>query len=302
MHRYWILLLSASLVPQNLAQGQPNENRLAAYESLDVPKVQQTVQFAKRATVPGDRVDQTLHVSLQLDSTVRQGDQVVDSSSTALERIQQRTIIAEQISGGRTTEARVRFNKYERIADGGATEALPVVGKTYLCRRLADDTLSVVRADGSFAGPDEFQLVSESMESLGRPNPLAEFLAGRTIAVGEEIIVPDEVGAALLGSDEALGIVSRFTLTLRGMVDSAAANVARFDAEIETGGANKTQLKLIVNGELDIDVDSCRTHRMALSGPLGMATTMGSYSTAQTTFVRGKLKLETTAAYADGRN
>jgi hypothetical protein len=270
------------------------QERVAAYESLDVPRSSPRVTFAPIAPAAGDRVDQTLTVALDLESTVRQGDQELDKSTTSMVRQQDRTVIVEQVVDGRTVAARVRFAKCERSIDQQTSQP-PVVGKTYLCHRVDDETLRITRADGSLASPEEFSIVSESMDSLGRPNPLADFLAGKTVAVGDVLEVPLEIGAELLGSNESLGHVSKFNLELQSV--DATEGVAKFAVEMETQGSEKTQMRLIVTGGLDVEIKSCRTRRLAISGPMGMATTMGSYSTAQTTYVRGKLKLSMSAEY-----
>lgn len=287
-------LAVSSAILCSLACGTNAQERLAAYQTLNVPRAHQRATFAKLAANPGDRVDQTLAVDLKLDSTVRKGHETVDQSSSQLVRNQQRTVVVEEVVEGLTIAARVRYSKCERNVDGQASQP-PVVGKTYVCRRNDDDSLTVTRTDGTFASPDEFRIVSESMESLGRPNPLAEFLAGKTVAVGEVLELPHDVGAALLGSKTSLGHVAKFTLTLREVLETEG--VARFAVEIETEGSEKTQMRLIVNGHLDVETSTCRTRRFAVSGPLGMATTTGTYSTAKTTYVRGKLNLSMAAEY-----
>ena len=291
MSRFVVLALVVASCVASLARAQ---ERVAAYESLDVPRANQQITFVKQISKPGDRIDQQLEFELQLESTVRQGDQEVDKSTTHMVRRQSRTVIAETVDAGRTTAARVRFAKCDRKIDDQVTEE-PVVGKTYRCSRLQDDRLSVTRDDGALASPDEFAIVSESMQSLGRPNPLADFLAGKTVDVGDVLELPLEVGAALLGADDSLGEVSKFELTLREV--DGQAGVATFAVEMESLGSKKSQMRLMVTGELDVEIHSCRTQRLELTGPLGMATTTGSYSAARTSFVRGKLRVTMNAEY-----
>jgi hypothetical protein len=295
MRCYSVLLAMVWLtLSASMAVAERPAVRIAAYDSLQVPRATQQVTFAREFVQRGDRVDQHLRVQLDLESTVRQGDKELEKSSTSLIRQQDRTVMAEEVQDGRMVAARVHFGKYVRTVDGQSSEP-PVVGQTYRCRRLEDDTLDVTRDDGSFANPEEFAIVSDSMQALGRANPLSDFLAGKTITVGETLEVPLEVGAALLGSNDSLGAVSKFELVLKKV--SADNGVATFDVEMETSGAETTQMRLVVNGQLDIETATCRTQRMTLSGPLGMATTIGSYSTAQTTYVRGKLKLDMSAQH-----
>lgn len=285
--------------------GQADNVTPAAYESLDVIPAVQQVQFTRRGAQQGDRVDQTVSVGITLESTVRQGDQTIDQSSSAMHREQQRTMIATEVVAGRTIEAQVRFLEALRtVQDSGEndgaeqTEQQPIVGHTYSCRRLDDESLQVTRHDGSFPTPEEHRLVSESMAALGRVNPLAEFLAGKTISVGEKLELPAELGAGLLGSSATMGNVSRFELTLQQVRGEQGNRVAEFAAEVEAEGAKKTQLRLLVTGTLAVEVDTCRTRLLELKGPMGMATTIGSYSHAETTFVRGKLNLAMNAEYA----
>ncbi|QDU59095.1 hypothetical protein [Aeoliella mucimassa] len=288
------LLLSAALPVCSFAQ--TDRPKLAAYESLVLPtNVAKQATFTKAPAKQGDRIDQQLEVSLEMKSTVRRGQQVVDTSDNTIGRTQHRTVLIDRVGEGKTSAARVYFSKYDRRKDTESVKQ-PVVGNTYACVREADDTLTVTRADGSFATPDEFSLVSESMVALGRPNPMADFLDGRTLKVGETVEVPKEVGDALLSADGTLGTVATFRLTLlEHVVDQ---NLARFQIEMETAGAETTQLKLSLAGELVVESDTCRTRAMSLSGPLAMATTIGSYSSAETTFVSGKLNVQMQAKYS----
>lgn len=293
------ILLFIGLTPTWLlcaagAAAEDGKTRLAAYESLPVVQAARQVSFAKRPAEVGDRVEQKLQVSLELHSTVRHGQETIETKTTTLSRQQDRAIIAREIVDGRTVGAEVQFNDYKRTTDD-KTELPPVVGNSYQCRRMEDDSLDISRADGSFASPIEFDLVSESMQSLGRSNPLADFLDGRTVQVGQSLEVPQKVGDALLSTDGALGSVSKFVVTLRNI--DAQTGAAQFDVQMESMGAKTTQMRLMLSGSLDVDPATGRTLNLTLSGPLGMATTIGSYSAAETTFVRGKIKMQMAASY-----
>lgn len=289
-------LCTMVLVSFTCVASADDETRLAAYQTLGVPSNVQPIIFERRAAAKGDRADQTIQVSLELDSTIRHANGEIEKSSTAIAREQQRTLVVSEIAEGRATGAQVRFAKYTRTAEGETSEG-PVVGKTYECQRLPDDALNIVAADGTFVSPDEFAIVTESMHSLGHDNPLAEFLAEKQVRAGDTLEVPLEIGATLLSSDGAFGQVSKFTITLRSY--DLTTRVASFDIELESIGAQTTQMRLMVHGTLDVEADTCRTRRLSFSGPMGMASTVGSYSSAETTFVRGKLKMEMTAKYGD---
>ena len=197
--------------------------------------------------------------------------------------------------------ARVRFQKSERSTDDAKPIVQAVVGKTYLCRRQEKGPLQVSREDGSLPSPEEFKVVSESMASLGYPNPLAEYFGGRTVAVGEKLKLPKEVGAGLLGSDSKLGKVVRLEATLLEVLELQGNRVARLGVDMEAQGEASMQMRLSVQGTIDLEVESCRVLRIELSGPLAMASSIGSHSHTQITQVSGKLSVEMSAIYSAGQ-
>lgn len=289
--RVIMLLLLAS----NTAWCQSDSTKLAAYESLAVPKSNQEVRFTRRITQVGDRIDQQLQAELELESTVRKGQETIEQTNSKVARLQKRAVVVDQVADGKTLVARVHFSHYSKTLDG-ESKPQSVVGKTYRCERQPDDKLSITTTDGRLTTPDEYTLVSECMESLGRTNPLSNFLAGRTIKVGETFEVPEEVGEALVSPNSQMGKVAKFQLTLTNV--DRASNLATLQLALDTQGGETTQMKLSVRGQLVVETDTCRTRSMHFSGPLVMATTIGSYSAAKTSFVRGKLQVNSQAVYS----
>jgi hypothetical protein len=139
-------------------------------------------------------------------------------------------------------------------------------------------------------------LVSESLDSLGRPNPLADYFAGRRVRVGEKLALPPTVGAGLMARD-AVGEVTRFEVTLLGVSDMAGTQVAQFETLIETHENSGRQLGLVVTGKLVLEVDSCRTRSMQLGGPIAMAESAVGVGVPQQMHGTGKLSVAIEAAY-----
>jgi hypothetical protein len=54
-----------------------------------------------------------------------------------------------------------------------------------------------------------------------------------------------------------------------------------------------------VEGPLVMQIDSCRAVQLALSGPIGMSETRGSYSTAYQLMGAGQLKTSIESLYRD---
>jgi hypothetical protein len=294
----WMALLLAVL-SSGVATGAPDERpRVAAHNQLSATESTQQVKFERRGIQRGDRIDQQIDVRLDLESTTRNGDQVVGEHKTSLARLQQRAMVAEEVVEGKTMAARVKFHRAEHTLNDNAPQPAAVVGKIYRCRRNGE-TLEVTRDDGTIPSPEEHEQVAMSMASLGQSNPLADYLVGKVITVGEKLSLPAEVGNSILGGDGSHGTVSRFELKLRDVVERGGENIARFDAEVEAEAEEGVQMRMLVEGTIEVEVATCRTVSLELSGPIARMSSFGSYSHRETTSVRGKIAIAMRAGYAD---
>jgi hypothetical protein len=177
----------------------------------------------------------------------------------------------------------------------------PVEGKTYHCRREGgeDGKLIITDADGNVPPKAEYQIVSEHMEMVGRANPLAEFLAGRSIAIGETLELPQHAADRLFNLGERFGKVDRFDLTLRETIDDGGIASAVFLARVEAASSGSAQMRLQVEGPLVVQIDSCRAVRVELSGPIALAESRGSYSIAHHVIGTGQLSMSIVSVYGD---
>ena len=255
----------------------------------------ETVEFRKQSTELGDRSQLTLHVAMDLKTQSIQGGQVIEQGTSQTERNQVRTMVVTHLEEGRVVGARVRFDRSDRGRSGdsgpGVVEEDPVIGKAYDCRRVGDE-LEITSADGAIPPLAEYRVVAQAMESLGKPNPLANYLAGRLVAVGERLALPPEVAKAVFGMDDRFGEVERFELTLESIQSGDADSVARFTADAEASGAGSAQMRLQLIGSLAIDVGSCRVLRADLSGPIGMSESRGSLTNKRQLIGSGKVRMQ----------
>ena len=105
------------------------------------------------------------------------------------------------------------------------------------------------------AATDEYEIVSQSMEMVGRPNPLADFLAGRTVAIGETLTLPDEAAGRLFNLGERFGEVNRFDLTLPRNVRRRRRRPAQYSRRtIDAASNDSSQMRLEVEGPLVIQI------------------------------------------------
>jgi hypothetical protein len=271
------------------------------------------VRFARRPARIGDKIDQVLELDMRLATAIRQGNELVDKYQTTVRTGQRRVVTATEIADGRTTAVRVQYLKATKevsAADGtdaeqpaanSQSEAQPVAGKTYLCRREPGDDGKLIITDekGSIPPMDEYEIVAQHMDVVGRANPLADFLADKTIAVGETVAVPPEIADRIFNLGDQFGDVSQFDLTLQKSVMHDGAPSAEFFAHIEAASNDSSPMRLQVEGPLVVQADTCRAVNLNLSGPIGMAEKRGSYSTAYLVIGTGQLKVSIASAYRD---
>jgi len=75
--------------------------------------------------------------------------------------------------------------------------------------------LIVTDEAGNRPTSEECDIVIAQMDMIGRPNPLAQFLAGREVKVGESFELPKDVASKVFNLGDKFGEVTRFELTLK---------------------------------------------------------------------------------------
>jgi hypothetical protein len=270
-------------------------------------KTREPVQFGRRVVQVGDAVEQAVSLQMRLSTSLRQGNELLEKNQTVVRSHQRRLVTTREVDQHRVTAVEVRYFEATRqitsdnAAESSAPLAQPVQGKTYHCRRdLGDDAKLLVTApDGQTPSPEECEIVEQNMEMVGRANPLAQFLAGRTVAVGETVVLPKDLARQLFNLGNRFGDVSRFDLVLENVETHDGELCAAFLARVEAASNDSSQMRMQVEGPLVIQIDTCRAVRLALTGPIGMSETRGSYSTAYQLLGTGQLKMSIDSAYRD---
>jgi hypothetical protein len=260
----------------------------------------ESATFGRRQSVVGDAIEQTVRLEMKLDTTSRQGAQVIEQESSEVDRQQRRRVTASSTREGRVVGAAVRFFEASSSRNGESTTD-PVAGKTYQCERGEDDKLTVLTDKGTMPTMEEYTLVVRAMETLGTASPLAEFLAGKTIEVGEEIELPADLAQRALGFDKQFGKVNLFTLKLKELRVVEGLRVARFAATIEATGGGTGQMGLIVEGAFEIEEPTCRMVSADLTGPIALSGQQGVGVTAHQVDSRGRMRMQLAARYRDSK-
>jgi hypothetical protein len=283
-----------------------------AYTRSESKASAQSVTFARQLAQIGDEVEQNLSLDLKMTMTMRQGNEVAGTSVTTVRTNQRRVLTTTEVNDGRTIAVRVNYpisTKQEAVLDVNETTTHPLIlpqpvqGRTYLCRRGTEENAELVVTDahGNVPPTEEYEIVVQQMQMVGRQNPLAQFLAGRTIAVGEQVDLPSGVASQLFNLGDKFGKVSKFTLTLERTQAESSATYAVFKSNVEATANGATQMRLEVEGPLVVDVATCRAQKMALIGPIGMSETRGTYSKTYQLIGTGKLNMSIASSYRDAK-
>ena len=274
--------------------------------------------FGRRESQVGDRVEQAISLEMRLNTSLRQGNELIEKKRTTMLSKQRRLVTTTDVDQGRASAVQVRYlvaSKRMEAADAAAgyteepaaadapTAPQRVQGKTYHCRRDGgeDGKLIITDAAGNIPPSDEYEIVAQNMDMVGRSNPLAEFLGGRTVALGETLKLPKDVARRLFNLGERYGEVTRFDLTLQEAPRDDDPSCAVFMARVEAASNDASQMRLEVEGPLVVELATCRAVRTSLAGPIGFSETRGSYSTAHQLMGTGRLTMSIASTYRDVR-
>jgi hypothetical protein len=309
----WIVSATIAIAQPTAARNAP-ALRTAAFEQVGQPSEPPPVTFGRYSPRVGDRVEQTVWLQMRLSTSLRQGNQLVIKDNTVMRSEQHRVVTTTDVDGSRPSAVNVHYLKATRqvaqsrngLQHGPASTPLdsspvpqPVAGNTYHCRRGdGNAALIVTDAQGKAPPSDEYEIVAENMETVGRVNPLADFLANRSVIVGDTLVLPQEAADRLFNLGKRFGAVKRFELTLREIITLEGAACAVFTASIEAASNDSSQMKLQVEGPLVVQVATSRAVRAELSGPLALSESRGTYSTAHQVIGTGNLTVRIASIYS----
>jgi hypothetical protein len=241
--------------------------------------------------------------SMTMETSVHLGRQLVHEDTTRVDRAQERVLRLTRVEPGRRLAGEVTYLTAEVTMASGeesfsaaAPTQQPVAGKTYLVERQGDE-LRITSDSGGIPPQEEFEIVWYNMESLGKPNPLADFLAGRTVAVGDLLELPTEAATRLLAFGDDVVQVERFTLTLKEVQVAEGRPRAVFDAFVSSRSQGRSQMGMQVEGTLAIDASTCRVLSLELAGPVGLTETKSNGAETYLVSGRGKLRVAMRGEY-----
>jgi hypothetical protein len=284
----------------------------------------QSVRFGRQPSRVGDRIEQNVQLEMRMKLTMRRENELVGNNQTTVRTKQRRIVVATAVETGTTMAARVEYPEATKqvvaaeaptAANGDSAGkngeavaayqpiAQAVQGKTYLCQREPGEHGKLIVTDeaGNRPTSEECDIVIAQMDMIGRPNPLAQFLAGRDVKVGESFELPKDLASRVFNLGDKFGEVTHFELTLRKITVEDGCKCGEFLANVEAAASGASQMRLQVEGPLVVQADSCRAVRAEMDGPIGMSETRGSYSTAYQVIGTGHLKTSIAVTYREAQ-
>jgi len=256
----------------------------------------QGIRFRQRPAQVGDQVGQKLAIHMDLSTTIVQSGQVAHQDTVSVQRQQDRLIEVLEVTEGRVRRARVSFPHSRSLSpqnqDPTQSEVQSVEGKSYFVERKGEQLL-VTDLQGAIPLQKEFEIVVNSVATLGRPNPLAKFLLGQTFQIGERVEVPHQLAEQIMGFGNSLGQVQKFDLELKELLTIDGQSCARFETTLKIRGHQVNPIEVDIAGLVTIQTDTCRTIESKLSGPLHMTANEASYQIS----AEGELKMAIRSHY-----
>lgn len=316
----------SAIAPACGQQAQPNVAAPVKQAAFNQPPAagsvpRQTVRFGRRAVRVGDQMEQTLGLEVRMSMIMRRANELVGKNQNVTRSSQRRVITTTAVEAGRVMAVTVNYPESTKQVIGPPDpvapavpnasnasvelppKAQPVQGKTYHCLREPGENGKLVVTDeaGNTPPSEEIEIVTQQMEMVGRENPFAGFLAGRSIAVGDKIELPKDLATQIFSLGDKFGEVTRFTLTLQKVQSEGGANCAVFQASVEAASNDSSQMRMQLEGPLVVQVDSCRAVRISLVGPIGMSETRGSYSTAYQVIGTGRVQVVIASTFREAK-
>ena len=233
--------------------------------------------FQHKSPVVGEQWTNKVQFDMSLKTKYRYPGQETQQTISQDQQHQVRELTVLTVQPDYSTQVKVFFKKASRqtrTADQKDTEWLPqpVNGKTYVVRR-AENELIVINQHGQVPPDNELTIVKQSMQSIGRPNPLAQFLTGRTIAIGETVQLPAELASSFLGSTQATSQSKAVPMKLVNIRDIDGVSCGIFAAKIHNISQNGPRTSTHMTGHLAVQLNTCRTIYVSFRGPVTMRQT-----------------------------
>jgi hypothetical protein len=265
---------------------------------------QEAYRFTYRTLEVGEVAVQHADFNMDLEMSINQAGTTIDSARQGVLRTQlcRLTVLETANLGGEQVKTKVQISydaADQTISEMGKAKPavkLPVAGKTYIVERVKEK-LVITDLAGNPVPEVEQAIVSNSTDTLGRPNPIARFFNGRVVKVGDRLRMPPALARELLGFTGKLDNASKFELTFVDVRSIAGVNCAVFETYLETKMTQGTTMNMKMKGRLMLEIDTCRAVWIELDGPVQLAEAHGPADAQFTVDTKGSVKMALRAEY-----
>lgn len=228
-----------------------------------------SVLFTFKPPQVGQQGNHQSDVSLDLNTTYRQAGQLISFDSQQIVRHLERRVKVLEVADDRAMKVEVQFPKatetvtHSKQSEGSQPQAIE--GKTYLVERRGEN-LTVANTQGKPVPEQEQTLVARCMDMVGRTSPLAKYLDGKQLKVGQSLRLPVELATELLGTKEAGVVAKSVVFSLAEVKREKDQTVANFEMQIglELPGSDTMNIQGIVQ----LNPETCQVIAVDFSGPL----------------------------------
>lgn len=272
---------------------------VSSWLSLAAAVLGQSASFQHVGSTNGQVIRQAVSTRSTLNTVYEQSNQLISSSSKDTSIVQQRTVAVIEADSAKTPTVQVTYEKAtERKKNKllARAEQQSVSGKSYVVKRI-DDELVVTYPNGQEPPREELAIVKVNMQSVGRPNPLATWLDGRTVNINEPLTLPAPIAEQLLGSwlgDSALHVELKM-VKLHTYEGQPAATF-----EIQMSGSHEDgRQPMVSSGQVTVGVANCRTLQLKMKADVDLTEQRGPEGAQFTVANNGEIQIQMKAAYAD---
>lgn len=265
----------------------------------------QEYTFNYEPSFNGQQILQDVRAETIVKTKMTQASQTISESTQSVESKQARLITILEADPRRTAKARITYKSAELslAKNQHPTQQVdqPVAGKSYHVSRPPNAELIVTNDQGQTPPDGELTIVKASMESIGRSNPLAKFLNGRSVAIGQTLRLPPELAKELLKGGDGVGEINSVILTLTSIQTLEGLRVAVFTTRMSGISPLDGKSQIRFTGETFVDLDSCRTLRTTFQAPVTFSETRGPTGSQFTVHNDGHLNVAIQATYSPRR-
>jgi hypothetical protein len=263
--------------------------------------VEKAVTFVFQPVIEGQQITQQVSVRTNATRTFEQSEQIISSSDYHIRNDQIRHITVLDANPQHSARIKVKYARAIVKVGKGLTaksQPQPVAEKSYIVTRV-DGELQVTDLQGSTPPETELDIVRSNMQWVGQANPLAQFLNGRTLMLGESLQLPRHLAADLFGGTNRLGKVDRVTLTLRRIRRVRGRECGVFDAALIGESPAGDTPNVWIRGDIAVEIATCRSMDTKMDATLDAKEQRGPAGATFTVGNRGKVRIAIEVTYND---